>query len=131
MRRWIDWVLNQRVLRFLITGTLNTLLTYRLYLLFKTVLNYQLAYFLSYIVGILFTYVMSSLFVFKSPISLLTFIRFPLVYVVQYFFGAIILALAVKILGVSENIAPLIVIVFTLPITYLLSKFFLLKSNQK
>ncbi|MET3123844.1 putative flippase GtrA [Oxalobacteraceae bacterium GrIS 2.11] len=131
MRRWIDWVLNQRVLRFLITGTLNTLLTYCLYLLFKTVLNYQLAYFLSYIVGILFTYVMSSLFVFKSPISLLTFIRFPLVYVVQYFFGAIILALAVKILGVSENIAPLIVIVFTLPITYLLSKFFLLKSNQK
>lgn len=127
----INWLIKNRVVRFLITGTINTALTFTLYILLKKIFSYQLAYFLSYISGILFTYVMSSLFIFKSPISLYTFLRFPLVYVAQYIFGALTLELLVGIFGMHEDFAPLFVIILTLPLTYVLSRYILIKNQSE
>lgn len=116
-----------RIFRFLVTGTLNTIVTFGIYVALKTVFDYQIAYFLSYASGIVFSYLMNALFVFKKRVSLQTFIRFPLVYVVQYISGAVLLELLVHMLGLSVTFAPLFVIVLTLPLTFLLSRFVLLK----
>jgi putative flippase GtrA len=116
-----------RIFRFLVTGALNTIVTFGIYIVLKTVFDYQIAYFLSYASGILFAYFMNVFFVFKKPLSLRTFIRFPLVYVIQYIVGAILLELLVQILGFSATFAPLFVIVITLPLTFLLSRFVLSK----
>jgi putative flippase GtrA len=116
-----------RIFRFLVTGALNTIMTFGIYVALKTVFDYQIAYFLSYVSGIVFAYLMNALFVFKKRVSLRSFIRFPLVYVVQYIAGAFLLELLVQVLGLSVTFAPLFVIVLTLPLTFLLSRFVLLK----
>ncbi|MBN9359131.1 GtrA family protein [Herbaspirillum huttiense F1] len=111
-----------RFLRFLFTGGLNTLATYVLYLALKLVIAYQVAYFVSYVCGIVFAYFLSTLFVFEKPVSLRTFVRFPLVYVVQYGLGAVLLAFFVETLGLSPSVSPLLVIILTLPVSFLLSR---------
>lgn len=113
--------------RFLVMGVLNTIATFGIYVVLKTVLDYQIAYLLAYVSGIVFAYFMNALFVFKKRVSLRTFIRFPFVYVVQYIAGALLLELFVHVLGLSVTFAPLFVIILTLPVTFLLSRFVLSK----
>ncbi|QRX81014.1 GtrA family protein [Glaciimonas sp. PAMC28666] len=120
--------LNLRFLRFLVTGTMNTAVTFGVYVALKRTLDYQIAYLLSYAFGILFAYFMSALFVFKKRVSIKTFIWFPLIYLVQYALGAMLLGFLVRVLGLSATFAPLFVIVVTLPLSFLLSRFVLLKS---
>lgn len=116
-----------RIFRFLVMGGLNTAVTFGIYIALKIVLNYQIAYFLSYVFGILFAYLLSSVFVFKRCVSWRTFVRFPLVYVIQYFFGAVLLELLVHRLDVSATLAPLFVVFLTLPVTFFLTRFVFLK----
>lgn len=113
--------------RFLVMGILNTIATFSIYVMLKTVLDYQIAYLLAYVSGIVFAYFMNALFVFKKSISLRAFIRFPLVYVVQYIVGAVLLELFVRVLGLSVTFAPLFVIILTLPLTFFLTRFVLSK----
>lgn len=123
----VRWETGNHFLRFLVMGVLNTIATFSIYVAFKTVLDYQIAYLLSYLSGIVFAYLMNALFVFKKRVSLRNFIRFPLVYVVQYIAGAVILELFVRVLGLSVTFAPLFVIILTLPLTFFLSRFVLSK----
>ena len=111
--------------RFVISGGINTGLTYCIYLFFQMMLSYQVAYLIAYVAGIFIAYFMSSLFVFNKPVSLRSFFRFPIVYIVQYGVGAVLLWLLVSLLNVSSTYAPLIVIAVTLPLTFLLSRFIL------
>src|SRR5665647_2305614 len=97
------------IFRFLVMGVLNTIATFGIYVVLKTVLDYQIAYLLAYVSGIVFAYFMNALFVFKKRVSLRTFIRFPFVYVVQYIAGAVLLELFVRVLGLSVTFAPLFV----------------------
>lgn len=113
--------------RFLMSGALNTAVTFGLYFALETIITYQAAYLTSYIFGIIFSYYINTKFVFKTKRSIRTFMRFPLVYVFQYIFGAILLELLVKKLGAPSSFAPLLVVVITLPATYLLSRFALAK----
>jgi putative flippase GtrA len=119
----------KRWLRFLISGALNTSVTYLLYLFLNIFLEYQLAYFLSYFSGIILSYWLNSVIVFKVSLSWKKFFSFPLVYVVQYLIAALILRYTVTQLNIAETIAPLMTIVITLPITYAISRFIL--ANKK
>lgn len=110
-----------QIFRFILSGTLSTAVMYGIYLVLNLILNYQVSYFISYVATVIFSYVLNAYFVFKIPMSWKTFMQFPLVYVVQYVCSAIGLEILVR-LGVSETIAPLIAIVFLLPLTYFLSR---------
>ena len=116
--------------RFLLSGATNTLVTYLLYLLLNVFLGYQLAYFLSFFSGIFLSYWLNSVVVFKVALSWKKLLSFPLVYVVQYVIGAFILRYTVAQLGINEALAPLITIVITLPITYVISRFLLTGENK-
>jgi putative flippase GtrA len=116
-----------KFIRFLVSGALNTLLTFGIYFALETVINYQVAYLIAYAAGIVFSYYLNTKFVFNTKTSLRTFIRFPLVYIFQYIFGALLLELLVKKLGAPSAYAPLAVTAITLPMTYFLSKIALLK----
>ncbi len=118
---------DNRFFRFLVTGALNTTVTFGIYFLFRQIFDYQMSYFLSFLCGVFFSYFLNVYFVFNTHVSIKTFIRFPFVYIAQYIFGALLLELLVQVLGVSVTFAPLFVIVFTLPLTFLLSRFVLSK----
>ncbi|MDD5300775.1 MAG: GtrA family protein [Gallionella sp.] len=113
--------------RFLLAGALNTLLTYLLYLSLLEFFAYLLAYSITYCIGIALSYFLNVYFVFKRRISLASFIKFPVVYIIQYCLGAGILWLLVDMAGMAPAIAMIGVIVVTIPVTFLASRFVLAK----
>lgn len=117
------------IVRFLAGGALNTGSTFVLYWLLLLVVEYRIAYAISFVAGILLSYVINTKFVFRTNYSLRKVILFPLVYLATYLAGAVILDLSVSRFGVDARLAPFISICATLPLTYLLSKLVLAGSS--
>ncbi len=109
-------------LKFVLVGLANTGLTYLLYAALAIVLPYTLAYSITYVLGIVFSYLVNSLFVFKERLSFAKAFQFPLVYLVQYLVNVLLLKLLVELLGVHKLIAPVLIIAVTIPITFFLSR---------
>lgn len=108
--------------RFLASGAFNTLVTYALYLILLNIINYKASYTITYIFGIFLSYILNRYFVFKSTTGYRSILLYPLVYVAQYVTSMGILWLWVDHLHLNEKAAPLIAILITIPLTYLLSK---------
>jgi len=121
--------LNRRLfdtsLRFLLGGGINTLITFALYYLLLRFFDYGVAYVISYIAGIFLSYVLNTSFVFRVDHSFRKLLRFPIVYMVTYVVGAGVLHASVEWLGVDKTVAPLIAVIFTVPIGYFLSRYVL------
>ena len=108
--------------RFLLAGGVNTAVTYGVYLIFLQVASYQVSYAIAYVFGILLAYLLNLLFVFKAKSSLQKVFRYPLIYLVQYILGAVLLFVFVSVLDLSNIIAPIIVIASLLPVTFFMNK---------
>ena len=121
VRRWAS---------FLAGGFLNTLLTYGIYLLLNMYISYQKSYVIAYITGIVFSYLFNAQIVFNVKKSWKGLMAYPLVYLLQYILAALMLSLMVERLGIPKEIAPLLIIVLLLPVTYLLSKIILKATHQ-
>ncbi len=117
--------------RFLVAGVVNTGLTYAIYLLFQIVIGYQAAYAIAYVAGIAISYHLNSRYVFQVAGSWKTFVRYPLVYVAQYLAGAGLLEILVRWWKVPPSVAPLFVLVLTVPMTFVLSKTILRGGGQR
>ncbi len=120
----------ERGLRFLIGGCVNTAFTYGVYLALILVMEYQWAYSLSFVLGIVFSYCFNASLVFKIPLSWKGLFAYPLVYVVQYGISAIGLTFLVEFFEISERWAPLLILVVTVPLTYILSKWVIKMTNK-
>ncbi|NLN88237.1 MAG: GtrA family protein [Syntrophomonadaceae bacterium] len=107
---------------FGLVGAANTVVTYGLYAVLLFLFSYKVSYSLAYVSGILISYYMNSRLVFHEPVSLLKFIKYPIVYVVQYILGIVVLYVAIDVLGFSQWLAPLLVIAISLPVTFVLSR---------
>jgi putative flippase GtrA len=110
------------IARFLLGGASTTLVSYAIYFVLLRWLPYVFAYAVAYASGIVWSYLMNTLFVFRHRPSLMRAALFPLVYVAQYIIGTALLVLLVEGLHLSQALAPLAVIVLTLPLTYVLSR---------
>lgn len=117
-------------LRFLVAGAANTAATYLIYLLALQVLHYHAAYTVAYALGILLAYALNTWFVFRAAWSWRRLLAFPLVYVLQYGLGMLCLTMLVERQWASKEIAPLIVVVVTLPFVFLASRF-LIKGRTR
>jgi putative flippase GtrA len=119
-----DSLMRAEFARFLLVGVTNTLFSYLLYLLLLNFLPYLAAYTLSYCAGIVLSYFLNVYFVFRKSVSLGSFLKFPVVYAIQYSLGALVLWILVGA-GISPNLAMLGVIVVTIPVTFIASRFVL------
>ncbi|MDD2031065.1 GtrA family protein [Pseudomonas sp. 39167] len=115
--------------RFLLTGGLNTIATYFLYLALLNILPYIWSYSISYVCGIFLAFVLNRFFVFKEHQGLKTVLLLPMVYVAQYTIGILVVWLWVRKLLLPEYLAPLAAIIISLPLTYILSKLIFVKSR--
>ncbi|MEB3100937.1 GtrA family protein [Ferviditalea candida] len=123
--------LNKQFIKFIIVGLINTVSTYLLYLIFLKLTSYFWAYSISYILGIIISYFLNTLFVFREKTSLKKFLQFPIVYLVQYLINTFFLYLFVNVLSIRKEISPIIIIVITIPITFLLSKKIIQEKKRK
>lgn len=114
--------LRDQVLRFLLAGGFNTLLTLGLYWLLLPVIGYGPAYTISFVAGIVISYVLNARFVFRVAASQRSAILFPGVYAVQYCAGLAVLWLWSSVLGLSPAYGVVASIAVTVPITFVLAR---------
>lgn len=110
------------VLRFVLSGGINTLLTYALYLLLLESIGHRWSYGAAFAVGIVLAYALNRTFVFKSHAGWRSAVAMPLIYVLQFSVGLGIVELWVVGLRWPAALAPLAATALTLPMTYLLSR---------
>jgi putative flippase GtrA len=113
---------NREFYRFIFWGGVNTLSGYLIYAFLLLVLPYLLSYTVAFIISIFISYLLNSKFVFNQPLKLSKAVKYPAVYLAQYLIGTTSLYLLVQILRVNKLLAPVFVIVLTIPVTYLLSR---------
>lgn len=110
------------IFRFLIGGMLNLVVGYGGYLLLLHWISYEIAYVISYVFSVCVSYIFSALFVFRQPLRARSALLYPLVYLAQFLLGFALLRLLVEILHFSTWIAPLLVSILTIPVTFLMSR---------
>ena len=104
-------------------GGINSGLTYGLYLLLLLMMRYPFAYTGSYVAGIFLSYYLNARFVFRERLSLSKALKYPSVYLLQYVLGFALLYVLIESLHVNKKIAPLVVVVITVPATFLMSRY--------
>ena|SRR5438552_1809962 len=114
--------INREFYRFIFWGGVNTLSGYLLYTMLLKFLPYLISYSITYIVIVSASYFLTSKFVFKQEPNLSKGIQYPLVYVTQYLLGTISLYFLVEVLRLNKLLAPALVVAFTIPVTFLLSR---------
>jgi len=114
--------ISSEFIRYIIAGGVNTVLGYIAYLLLLPLIAYTTAYTVTYIGGIVLAYYLNSHFVFRQPLHWKKAFQFPLVYIVQYLAGIFLLFVLVERLHISDVIAPALVIICTVPLTFILSR---------
>ena len=88
----------KKIYRFLLSGATNTALTYALYLVLIRFLNYNVAYIITFTVGILIAYILNRFIVFREKGRFGITLLFPTMYVLQCLLGLIIVYYWVEIL---------------------------------
>lgn len=116
---------------FAVFGGINTAVTYGVYVLCVRAMPYKAAYTASYVFGIVLSYCLNARFVFGERLRLSRALQYPLVYVVQYLVGLGVLYVGVEVVGLSKYVAPLVVVVLTLPVTYALSRYVIKRPSRR
>ena len=107
----------------------TTVFSYAIYIFLLLMLPYMPAYVISYATGIVFSYFINTHFVFRQRFSWKSFFQFPLVYAAQLVINLFVLWLAVDRFDMKQELAPLIAIVISIPVTYLMSRAIIKKRH--
>jgi putative flippase GtrA len=108
--------------RYLIVGGVNTFLTYAIYLGGLKFTTYRLAYSVSFVCGILFSYLFNAQFVFRKQLRVVKALQFSMVYVGQYFVGLGLLLVLVEVVHLNKKFAPILLIFLIIPANYWLNR---------
>ena len=115
-------VASSSFVRFLISGGINTICTYAAYLTLLRFVAYQVAYTIAYVFGIVLAFLINRLFVFKTHRGWRSMVLFPFVYLAQYLASLAVLWVWVEHLHLWKEAAPLVAVLITVPLTFLLSR---------
>jgi putative flippase GtrA len=116
--------------RFLIVGTVNTGLTLLLFEGLRLLVPYMWAYSLAYVTGIAISYLLNAAYVFQRPKTVTSAALYPLVYVGQYALGVMLMWVLVENVSLSPALAVLVVILISVPVTFVMSRTILLLGKD-
>lgn len=119
-----------KIFRFIIGGGFNTLFTYGIYFAFSLVINYQIAFLIAYILGIIFAYWFNAVIVFRVSLSWKKLSTYPLAYLAQYILSALFLNIFVEQFGIHPHLALPIIVTGMVPIMFAMNKW-LLEGSKK
>ncbi|MEO7013310.1 MAG: GtrA family protein [Dokdonella sp.] len=118
------------IVRFLLGGASTTAFSYAVYLLLLLWLPYLVAYSVAFVAGVAWSYFANTLFVFRRRPTITRALAFPIVYLAQYLAGSLLLVVLIDYARVPETFAPLVVVVLTLPLTYVLSRWVITARHE-
>ena len=119
----MHYILTTVVTKFFFSGALNTFLSWGIYLALLQAVEYPTAYILSFISGIAIALVLNSKFVFETALTFRKASGLIAAYGLQLIVGVLVLQLLVEHTIVSPSIAPLCVMVLTVPLSFFMSRF--------
>jgi putative flippase GtrA len=114
-----------------VAGGVNTAFTYLIYYGLVQLIEYRVAYTISFIVGLLFGYLLNVFWVFKEKPAIKSAVAYPLAVALQYFLGIGLLSILVELGGVGKKVAPLFVATLMFPIMYLIMRLIFYRSAAK
>lgn len=107
----------------MILGTINTFISYCIYVLLLNFFTYNIAYAISFVIAAIYTFYGNKKFVFRQKRKKSIFI-YMMIYILCYLISFSIFWVVINYLYVSEIIAPLFSILIALPINYLIVRLF-------
>ena len=113
--------------RYLVAGALNTLLTWLLFVALSQWINYLLAYGIVFALGVVLSFVLQSVWVFRSKMQWASLLRFKMAYLVNLAVGLLLLKLLVTHTALSPALAAIAVVAVQVPFGFLLSRFSLVR----
>lgn len=119
------------ITRFIVAGGSTTVFSYAVYLgLLHLSIAYIVAYPISFLAGIIWSYCVNTRYVFRRRPTLRGLMAFPLVYTAQLALGTAVVYIAVSALGVPAWSGPLLAIAATLPLTYVMSRWIIGRTSS-
>lgn len=115
--------LNTEFTRFVFVGVVNTLSYYSIYLFLHNVLDW--AYMLSHVTGFLISlnisFFLNTYVTYRVKPTLKKYLYFPLTQVVNMSVSTFLIFIFVEFLHINSNIAPFAAVIFTIPVTFVVS----------
>ena len=112
-------------IKFGIVGLSNTAIGLGTYYLFLFLdFHYMIANILSWVISVFNAFYWNNRYVFKNSTALCTaLVRTYISYGFSFLFGCVVLYILVEWCGISDKIAPLLTLVITIPLNFVLNKF--------
>lgn len=119
-------------IKFCCVGVINTLTSLiAYYILVHFSIDYIIANTVGFIVGTFTGFTLNKLFVFKNKgKTYSSLIKFYVTYITSYLFSTVLLILWIDVLNISDLIAPLINLCFTIPFNFIMSKIWVFKEKK-
>jgi putative flippase GtrA len=116
--------INHEFARFIVVGGINTVHYYFFYLLCLHFLHlhYFLSHALGFAVSLVGSFFLNTYFTYKVKPTLAKFIRFPLTQVVNTLSSTVLLFVLIEWLQINSSFAPFIAVLFTVPITFIITR---------
>lgn len=89
--------------------------------------NYLVATTISFVIGVLFSYTVNSLFIFHQKLRYQTLLKYGVAYVLSYFINMLLMYVFVDWLLIDKFIAPILCMAIMAVVNYFLVKKFALK----
>lgn len=115
--------LNTEFTRFIFVGVLNTLSYYSIYLILHNLFNlpYLLAHLVGFLISLNISFFLNCYVTYRIKPTLKKYLYFPLTQVVNMSVSTILIFVFVEFLKLNSNIAPFAAVLFTVPITFIVS----------
>lgn len=115
--------LNTEFTRFVFVGVLNTLSYYSIYLVLHNAFNlpYLLAHLVGFLISLNISFFLNCYVTYRIKPTLKKYLYFPLTQVVNMSVSTVLIFIFVEFLHLNSNIAPFAAVLFTVPITFIVS----------
>ncbi len=112
-------------IRFIVCGFINTSATWILYIFLCKTMHYQVAWMISYVAGIVVAYYLNIILVFRGNSNIKKMAQYPLAYLLQYLVSSLLMFLFVKVVRIPDEVVPILVAIFLIPVSFVMNRFIL------
>ncbi|HSI66900.1 MAG TPA: GtrA family protein [Planococcus sp. (in: firmicutes)] len=115
--------LNTEFTRFIVVGVINTMTYYSIYLVLHNLFSmpYLLAHIVGFLISLNVSFFLNCYVTYRIKPTLKKYLYFPLTQVVNMSVSTVLIFIFVEFLSLNSNIAPFAAVLFTIPITFIVS----------
>lgn len=108
--------------KFSLVGLFNTAVTFGIYSILLEFVTYKISFILAFLVGLIFSFLFNSFFVFRNRINLRKFILFSYIPSIQFVVSFFSIDLLIVHLNISPKIAPILSLIILFPMSFFINK---------